>query len=309
MFFEGSEKKLEVVVSTKMGSLRQLPREFWLEMVSKANAEVLSTLSNEDCDAYLLSESSLFVWHDRFLMLTCGTTTLVEAALHFIAQKGVESIDSLCYQRKNEYHSQLQKTSLDEDLRRLRELMPMRAFQLGYLDSHHHYLAHYDKLYQPDPQDKTCELLMYHIEGEVADYLRSEGQTCEEIRKKLALDVILEGFELDDFVFSPCGYSINAIRGKEYATIHVTPEPHSSYVSFETNLDLGGSHFFIVKTLLEILKPRTWDTVSFNGAPTGIDEMHAGYSAACELSLDCGYHVQFCHHTASRTHKLPVVSL
>jgi S-adenosylmethionine decarboxylase len=278
-------------------------------MVNKANAEVLSELSNEECDAYLLSESSLFVWHDRFLMLTCGTTTLVEAALYFIAEKGVSDIDFLCYQRKNEYHSQLQKTSLDEDLRRLREQLPMRAFQLGYLDSHHHYLAHYDKPYEPNPEDKTCELLMYHIEGEVADYLRSEGQSCEEIRKKLALDVILEGFELDDFVFSPCGYSINAIRGSEYATIHVTPEPHSSYVSFETNLDLGGSHFFIVKTLLEILKPRTWDSVSFNGAPAGIDEMHAGYSAACELSLDCGYQVQFCHHTDSRTNRLPVLAL
>ena len=42
---------------------------------------------------------------------------------------------------------------------------------------------------------------------------------------------------VDDFIFDPCGYSGNGLMGNgSYWTIHLTPEPTSSYVSIETNL-------------------------------------------------------------------------
>lgn len=309
MFFEGSEKKLEVVIKEGHPSLRSLGRPFWESMVTAANAEILSHLSNEHCDAYLLSESSLFVWNDRFLMLTCGTTTLINSALLFIENQGVELVNFLIYQRKNEYHSQLQKSSLDDDLKRLRAYLPMRAYQLGHLDSHHHYLAHYDNPYAPKDADQTSELLMYHIEGDVADYLRSEGQTREGVRERLALSRLLPGFELDDFVFSPCGYSVNALRGTDYATIHITPEQNSSYVSFESNLDLEGEYSFIIDGLLEILKPSSWDTVGFNCHPHVCEANQAHYVERCDVMLSCGYNVQFSHRKANNETVLPVLSL
>lgn len=309
MFFEGSEKKLEVVVKARQPSLRRFGRPFWDNMVTAANAEILSHLSNEYCDAYLLSESSLFVWDDRFLMLTCGTTTLVDSALLFIEHQGIKGVDFLIYQRKNEYHSQLQKSSLNEDLRRLRLCLPMRAYQLGHLDSHHHYLAHYDNPYQPQTADHTNELLMYHINGDVADYLRSDGQTPQGVRERLQLARLLPGFALDDFVFSPCGYSVNALRGTDYATIHITPEQNSSYVSFESNLDLGGEYRFIIDGLLEILKPHSWDTVGFNSETRVSTANQACYVEQCEVMLNCGYKVQFSHHKANNNTVLPVLSL
>lgn len=309
MFFEGSEKKLEVIVESGYPSLRGFGYAFWQSMVKAANAEILSTISNEACDAYLLSESSLFVWDDRFLMLTCGTTTLVESAVMFFNEKGTEGVDFLCYQRKNEYFSQHQKSALDEDLSRLREFVPMRAYQLGYLDSHHHFLAHLDKAFHPAGEDQTSELLMYHIQGEVADYLRSEGQTREGVRERLQLDKLLPGFELDDFVFSPVGYSINAIKGKDYATIHITPEQNSSYVSFESSLDLGAEDCTIVESLLAILQPATWDTVGFNCSPLARKAHDIGFTEHCDLELDCGFRVQFCHHKLRNHAELPVIAL
>ena len=82
MIFEGSEKKFEIVVNNV--DLRSLPLSFWQEMVAASQAEILSSLSNDFYDAYLLSESSLFVAQDRCIMITCGQTRLIDAALLFL---------------------------------------------------------------------------------------------------------------------------------------------------------------------------------------------------------------------------------
>ena len=293
MFFEGSEKKIELIVEDGNPSLRQLGRDFWATVVDKANAEILSSISNEHCDAYLLSESSLFVWDNRFLMLTCGTTTLVDAVLHFIDHYGMAQVAFCSFQRKNEYCSHLQKSDFEQDIAALRRHMPGKAFRLGHLDSHHHFLFHLDKAYAPAADDTTSELLMYHIKGESAQYLRSERQTAAQIRELFAFEEILTGFELDDFVFEPFGYSMNAIKGNLYATMHVTPQEDSSYVSFETNLDLAGGDRPILDKLLTTLNPGCWDIVGFNASPEPAATDEANCLSHCLLPLDCGYTMQF----------------
>ena len=78
-FFEGPEKKLEAVVTPGFPPLRSLGDDAWHGIVESARAKVLSVLRTEHCDAYLLSESSLFVFDDWFVLITCGQTTLVDA--------------------------------------------------------------------------------------------------------------------------------------------------------------------------------------------------------------------------------------
>ena len=78
-FFEGPEKKLEAVVTPDFPPLRSLGDDMWRSVVEAAGAKILSVLRSEHCDAYLLSESSLFVYDDWFAMMTCGQTTLVAA--------------------------------------------------------------------------------------------------------------------------------------------------------------------------------------------------------------------------------------
>lgn len=308
MFFEGSEKKIEMITSPEWGSLRALGRNFWVQMVARAQADILATLSNEHCDAYLLSESSLFVWHDRFLMLTCGTTRLVDAALYFLDHVPLEHIRFASFQRKNEYQSHLQKTSFREDIDLLGQRMPGCAYRLGHLDGHHNYVFHLDKPYRPAADDLTSELLMYHIRGEHADYLRSEGQDIEGIRRLLRLDELLPGFALSDWLFEPFGYSMNAIRDDRYATIHITPQEDSSYVSFETNLDLASTP--LVPILLNQLNPGCWDLIRFHSQslektlwpekalwPETARPDNAPYQclSTCEVPLGCSYHMGFNH--------------
>lgn len=297
MFFEGSEKKVELVMSNDSVSLRHLGKDFWANIVAQCDAEILSSISNEKCDAYLLSESSLFVWDHHFLMLTCGTTTLVNSLNAFLdyvesSNKGqLDQIQSIIFQRKNEYQSHLQKTSFEQDIIKLEQRLSGVAFQLGNLDSHHNYIYHLDKPYTPAQTDKTFELLMYHIDGEAADYLRTERQCAIKIKHLLNLEELLPDFEINDYVFEPFGYSMNAIKDDKYATMHITPQENSSYVSFETNLDINEHEMNIFAHLVQQLNPCSFDIICFN-ADIDIESKHSLMNQV-EQPLSCGYTMGF----------------
>ena len=46
-------------------------------MLDLVNCKVLSVVASDEVDAYLLSESSMFVWRHKLILKTCGTTTLL----------------------------------------------------------------------------------------------------------------------------------------------------------------------------------------------------------------------------------------
>ncbi|KAL8688076.1 MAG: hypothetical protein Q9218_005919, partial [Villophora microphyllina] len=84
--FEGPEKLLEVWFSaspsslpeaSRPGGLKSVPSEEWKEMLDLVNCKVLSIVESEHVDAYLLSESSMFVFPHKLILKTCGTTTLL----------------------------------------------------------------------------------------------------------------------------------------------------------------------------------------------------------------------------------------
>ena len=66
LFFEGSEKKAEIIVDNHQFSLlNDISDDFWQLLVERCQAKIISSIQNESCKAFLLSESSLFVWSDR----------------------------------------------------------------------------------------------------------------------------------------------------------------------------------------------------------------------------------------------------
>ncbi|ARD22692.1 adenosylmethionine decarboxylase [Shewanella japonica] len=296
MFFEGSEKKIEVIIADSSLNIREFGQAFWADIVACANAEILSSISNEDCDAYLLSESSLFVWQDRFVMLTCGTTTLADAVMSFIEHVGEESIAFASYQRKNEYLSHLQSSSFQDDLKKIRKTIAGNAYRIGHLDSHHHYMFSTKRPFIARDSDVTNELLMYHINGKAADYLRGVNQSKQGIQDLLALSELFPDFAVDDFLFEPFGYSINGIKGNEYFTIHITPQEKSSYVSLETNVNLANHSVDIYARLLSILNPGSWDVIGFN-SPKNTQGFPAHLClGSCSLATEQGYNIDFSHY-------------
>ncbi|KAK3370521.1 S-adenosylmethionine decarboxylase [Podospora didyma] len=84
--FEGPEKLLEVWFSpsakslppgVKENGLKAVNPSTWEEMLDLVNCKVLSIIKSEHVDAYLLSESSMFVFPHKIILKTCGTTTLL----------------------------------------------------------------------------------------------------------------------------------------------------------------------------------------------------------------------------------------
>ena len=75
VWFSPSSKSLPAHTSTQ--GLKNVPGEVWKDMLDLVNCKVLSIVESEDVDAYLLSESSMFVFPHKLILKTCGTTTLL----------------------------------------------------------------------------------------------------------------------------------------------------------------------------------------------------------------------------------------
>lgn len=86
---------------------------------------------------------------------------------------------------------------------------------------------------------------------------------------------------IDAYLFTPCGFSANGVipapegeTGTHYFTVHVTPEPHCSYASFETNvpaLQKGRDTAEVVSNVVDIFKPGRFSVTLFE-AKTRVEE-------------------------------------
>lgn len=80
MSFEGSEKRLEIdfVVDAQcpMG-LRSMDRVQLDQLMELTRCSIISSSQTTELDAYVLSESSLFIFRDTFILKTCGRTCIL----------------------------------------------------------------------------------------------------------------------------------------------------------------------------------------------------------------------------------------
>jgi S-adenosylmethionine decarboxylase proenzyme len=81
--FEGSEKRVEIDFFLSRNSpangLRALTRAQLDELMTLAACTIVSSRTNDKLDAYVLSESSLFIYPTKWVLKTCGTTKLLNA--------------------------------------------------------------------------------------------------------------------------------------------------------------------------------------------------------------------------------------
>jgi S-adenosylmethionine decarboxylase len=263
--------------------LRARGLDYWKKIVAKANAQILSSISNESLDAHLLSESSLFVADNWLTMITCGRTDLVAAVLQLCADIGHDKFQYMIYERKNAHFQEYQPTNFFDDVRRLSEAMPGKSFRFGDGDDHHVFLFHLDKLYQPSADDLTLEILMHGVDPQAAKVFMSGPQRKREfIKEKSGVWTVLgPGFQVDDYL---------------YYTFHVTPQKIGSYVSFETNCVEGDGNETVAR-VLDLFKPQSCDVLLFQ-PQAARKRVRCDYpiKRAVRQNLTCGYRVSFDHH-------------
>jgi len=250
MFYEGTEKRLEVII--KETDLHAFPEQFWIELVAQADAFILSKIQNQHIHAYLLSESSLFVWNNRILLITCGNTQLINAA-HFIQKRyPKDKIQALIFHRHQSIQPDSQKTSFDDDAKSLNN--QFKGIAQHYSNNYQGDLFFFGALNNELLNRKEI-LMLQGLSGCFSEHLQNGEASNELIESTLNIKHYFPQFSIDQFTFSPKGYSLNAINSENYLTIHITPETLSTYLSLESSLPRVELNSFI-DHLKQIFQPQ-----------------------------------------------------
>ncbi|HMQ09802.1 MAG TPA: hypothetical protein PKC21_04200 [Oligoflexia bacterium] len=266
MNFDGPEKKCELRLLPNKKSLRALGYDFWENIVHQARAQILSHITNASCDAYLLSESSLFIYDHKCLMITCGQTDLAKAMNELVLFLGQEDISQFIYERKIGHFPEQHPYQIEDDYKLLSNHFKLERKVFNQEEISPIHFFSYEKPNFETEEDGTIEILMHDLNPEVFSlFSNDQKNNFHDSNAYQKIKKLLEGFIIDEYFFDPCGYSLNAIHGKEYATVHVTPQKVGSYVSFETNMLHRGERLNqIVLDCVEIFQSNTFDVVVFD---------------------------------------------
>lgn len=280
--FEGPEKRLEVRFRPSSplnhSGLRELSREQLDQLCGQVNCTILSACSNEQLDSYVLSESSLFVYSHRLVLKTCGTTTLLRCLplLMSYAKELDLAVSYVSYSRRNFLFPERQlfpHCSFENEVSTLNALFDGQAFILGPLTGAHWHLYVADMRNQAEVESapsQVFEMMMtglhaskmkqFYRKADKSEEGKNGAQLAMPLNESSGLTRIFPSADMDAFLFEPCGYSMNGIRTGEYATVHVTPEPECSFVSYETN-EQRADYQQLVEQLVDAFVPTEFTVV------------------------------------------------
>ncbi|CAA3026816.1 S-adenosylmethionine decarboxylase proenzyme-like [Olea europaea subsp. europaea] len=251
--FEGYEKRLEISFSEPGifadpggRGLRSLSKSQLDEILDPAQCTIVSSLSNDEVDSYVLSESSLFVYPYTIIIKTCGTTKLllsIPPILKFADTLRL-TLSSVRYTRGSFIFPGAQPfphRSFSEEVAVLdghfaKHGLNSEAYVMGGADEHqnwHIYCASATPV-KDLGLVYTLEMCMTNLNQKKASvFYKTQSSSAAVMTEASGIRKILPDSEICDFDFDPCGYSMNAVEGAAISTIHVTPEDGFSYASFE----------------------------------------------------------------------------
>lgn len=243
----------------------------------------------------------------RLLIKTCGTTTLLEIVplvLELAKEEcALEEVFDLFYSRKNFMEPSKQfypHQNFNDEVEFLDRYFDGSAYVLGAINGDHWYLYTLNKedtlFTYPD---QTLEILMSDLDPEAVKAFYKDDGFVSDLHSTQVTGIadLMPGANLDPLMFDPCGYSINAIKDHHYFTIHVTPQSHCSFASFETNIDseiLEGTsatgkktYGHLINQVLKIFKPRKFIITFFRNKFSEslfLDEEIKGYKKQHSIS-------------------------
>jgi S-adenosylmethionine decarboxylase len=148
------------------------------------------------------------------------------------------------------------------------------AYMVGKTNGNHWYCFLYESsnnpIPAPDEKDYTLEILMTQLDEDNSKMFIKDQATDKDgalIASQKLQAIYNNNVQMDDFAFDPCGYSCNALtKDGFYFTVHVTPEAHCSYASFETNIPPTNEipYSQVVSQVVNIFKPGKFTVTLFS---------------------------------------------
>jgi len=299
--FEGPEKKLEIILSVPQTALRDNSDGRWDRVVRASGAEIIKIKYGKKLDSYLLSESSLFVWDDRILIITCGRTTPVMALPVILDYISRDQIACLFYERKNLNFPDDQPTGFEDDHIFLSNYFPGRSIMMGSALRDYLHVFYYTNAAVALPPDASLQILMHDIDPTVArTFFHHNSNGAQQAKILARLTGLYPMMNIDSHFFYPQGYSLNGILDTKYYTVHVTPQPEASYASFESNL-IDHDSPKVIADVVSIFKPKRYSlvvTTTDNGNATELHHSLTAYPSGYR-AMDQMRHEFDSHYKAS----------
>lgn len=299
-FFEGTEKLLEIwftsdLISASKCDLREIPRFELDNLLDIVNAEIVSATHNEHIDSYVLSESSMFISKNRFVIKTCGITKLLHSVKPVIelARKyaRMEKVKNFFYSRRVYLRPDEQQgihKHFKDEVKFLQNIIPGTPYVLGQRETEQWYLFTMDNVSAGiDKGDVTLEILMSDLDQEaMAHFSKMKHETSEEVIADTGIARIIPGSINDGLLFDPIGFSLNGLFKEYYYTIHVTPQPMCSYVSFETNV-WKKNYEKLIDRVLSVFKPGSFIITLFSNKAAPCGEATQALERVCATGYKC----------------------
>ena len=274
--FEGAEKRIEIdfhLNDSNPAGLRALSRAQLDECMTAAQCEIVSVRRSAKFDAYVLSESSLFILPTKLVLKTCGTTHLLAGVpniLKHAASMGMAP-RRVKFTRSSFDKPELQPklhASFDDETEFLEQYFGSlgnggSAYILGskLKGVQWHVYVSGDACPVQDAAPKAslevCMTQLSRAHCEEHFYRTEKFVSSAQTTTDSGIRSIFEDFDIDDYVFEPCGYSMNALCDEEFSTIHITPEDGFSYASCElSNVNVNNlDAFAYVRKVASVFKP------------------------------------------------------
>ena len=271
--FEGPEKLLEVwfapdcaslPASCSRDGLKAVSAEIWKDMLDLVNCKVLSVLESETVDAYLLSESSMFVWPHKLVLKTCGTTTLLSGlprmleiaatqagfpAASTVLKQSIASAATpyrIFYSRKNFLFPQQQRgphRSWRDEVRFLDKLfLGGSAYMIGKMNGDHWYLYITEPNTQltppatPDREPTDTKQLSFPENGHIMS-CGEEDETLEILMTDLE-EQNARQFYLEDASAVAEGRHYQKVRKDAVKSLGTIPEEQMVHGSSDAGFDV-----------------------------------------------------------------------
>ena len=286
--FEGVEKRIELffkVSNEDSQGLRALSRSALESVCSASRCTIIHHEPRECFDSYILSESSLFVFRDRVMIKTCGTTLPLGGVPAIIAaakELGLPALE-MTYSRGSFMFPEKQLSPHNDlgaefeylnsfELDGVLSTDPGESCLLGSPDGSY-WLVHKKRFVDgTESVGEDRKIMVDCIMTGLSRKARSiyfKDSSISELENETAMTASLTGvqpsFHIKGKCFDPCGYSCNAHGpqpgDERYFTVHITPEEGFSYASVEAVFDETSSSSFssdiesFVNRVVQVFEP------------------------------------------------------